>query len=147
MMTATPSVESKTSTPMKIKLESVSISDVDKALAFYVEVLGFVKKRDMPLGDARLVTVVSADEPDGAELLLEPNGEHPATRTYKRALYDEGIPLTAFLVDNVESEYARLKAQGVSFRAEPALCNGTMTAVLDDTCGNLIMIYQAAEEQ
>jgi len=132
---------------MKIKLESVFISDLDKALAFYVDVLGFVKKRDMPLGDTRLVTVVSPDEPDGTELLLEPNGEHPATRAYKRAIYDEGIPLTAFLVDNVESEYARLKARGVSFRSGPALCGDTMTAVFDDTCGNLIMIYQAADEQ
>jgi len=132
---------------MKIKLESVFISDLDKALAFYVDVLGFVKKRDMPLGDTRLVTVVSPDEPDGTELLLEPNGEHPATRAYKRALYDEGIPLTAFLVDNVESEYARLKARGVSFRSGPTVCGDTMTAVFDDTCGNLIMIYQAADEQ
>jgi len=132
---------------VKIKLESVFISDLDKALAFYVDVLGFVKKRDMPLGDTRLVTVVSPDEPDGTELLLEPNGEHPATRAYKRAIYDEGIPLTAFLVDNVESEYARLKARGVSFRSGPALCGDTMTAVFDDTCGNLIMIYQAADEQ
>jgi len=132
---------------MKIKLESVFISDLDKALAFYVDVLGFVKKRDMPMGDARLVTVVSPDEPDGAELMLEPNGEHPATRAYKRAIYDEGIPLTAFLVDNVESEYARLKARGVSFRSGPALCGDTMTAVFDDTCGNLIMIYQAADGQ
>jgi len=132
---------------VKIKLESVFISDLDKALAFYVDVLGFVKKRDMPMGDTRYVTVVSPDEPDGAELILEPNGEHPPTRAYKRALYDEGIPLTAFLVDNVESEYARLKARGVSFRSAPALCGGAIAAVFDDTCGNLIMIYQAAGGQ
>ena len=131
---------------MKIKLESVPVSDLDKALAFYADVLGFVKKRDIPMGDTRYVTVVSPDEPHGAELILEPSGEHPATRAYKRALYDEGIPLTAFLVDHVESEYARLKAQGVSFRAGPALCGDVITAVFDDTCGNLIMIYQAADE-
>ncbi len=132
---------------MKIKLESVYISDLDKALAFYVDVLGFVKKRDIPMGDTRYVTVVSPDEPDGTELLLEPNGEHPATRAYKRAIYDEGVPLTAFLVDSVESEYARLKARGVSFRSGPASCGDVMTAVFDDTCGNLIMIYQVVGGQ
>ena len=127
---------------MKIKLESVYISDLDKALAFYTNVLGFVKKRDIPMGDTRFVTVVSPDEPHGAELLLEPNGEHPATKTYKQALYGEGLPLTAFAVDDIESEYARLQNLGVSFRAPPKPCGAVTAAVFDDTCGNWIMIYQ-----
>jgi len=127
---------------MKIKLTSVFVSDLDKALAFYTDVLGFVKKRDEPMGDTRLVTLVSKTEPDGAELMLEPNGEHPPTKTYKRALYDEGIPLAAFLVDDVAKECARLKRQGVRFRTGVVNCGGASSAVFDDTCGNLIMLYQ-----
>ncbi|MEO0536565.1 MAG: VOC family protein [Cyanobacteria bacterium P01_A01_bin.123] len=132
---------------MKIKLESVFISDLDKALSFYTDVLGFVKRKDIPMGDTRYVTVVSPDEPNGTELLLEPNGEHPPTKAYKKALYDEGIPLTAFLVDDIESECARLKGLGVSFRSEPERCGSEIMAVFDDTCGNLIMIYQVDSEQ
>ena len=127
---------------MKIKLESVYVSDLDKALAFYTDSLGFVKKRDELWGDTRFVTVVSPDEPDGAELLLEPNGEHPATKAFKRALYDEGIPLTAFSSDDIEAGYARLGKSGVSFRTPPTQTNGVTIAVFDDTCGNLIMMYQ-----
>jgi len=132
---------------MKIKLESVFISDLDKALSFYTDVLGFIKKRDIPMGDTRYVTVVSPEEPDGTELLLEPNGEHPATKVYKKALYDEGIPLTAFLVEDIESECARLKGLGVSFQSEPERCGNEVMAVFDDTCGNLIMVYQVDSEQ
>ena len=105
--------------PMRIRLESVSVSDLDEALAFYADVLGFVKKTDIPMGDTRWVTVVSPEEPDGTELVLEPNAEHPATKVYKKAIYDEGIPWTAFQVDDIESEYARLRDLGrlVSFAA------------------------------
>jgi len=131
---------------MKIKLESVYISDLDKALSFYTDVLGFVTKRDIPMGDTRFVTVVSPEEPDGTELLLEPNGEHPPTKAYKKALYEEGLPLTAFLVDDIESEYARLRESGVEFRSEPQRFGDEVMATFDDTCGNLIMIYQVGSE-
>ena len=131
---------------MKIKLESVYISDLDKALSFYTDVLGFVKKRDIPMGDTRFVTVVSPEEPDGTELLLEPNGEHPPTKAYKKAIYEEGLPLTAFLVDDIESEYARLREAGVEFRSEPQRFGDEVMATFDDTCGNLIMIYQVGGE-
>lgn len=128
---------------MKIKLESVFVSDLDKALSFYTDVLGFVKKKDVPMGDTRYLTVVSPEEPDGTELLLEPNGEHPATKAFKQALYKEGIPLTAFLVDDIAAEYERLKAHGVVFKSAPQRLGTESMAVLDDTCGNLIMIYQS----
>lgn len=127
---------------MRIKLESVFITDIDQALAFYTNVLGFVKKQDIPMGDTRFVTVVSPEEPDGTELILEPNGEHPPTKVYKKALYDEGIPLTAFEVEDIEAEFARLKGEGVAFRSEPQKMGTTTAAIFDDTCGNLLMIYQ-----
>ncbi len=115
---------------MKIKLESVYVSDLDKALSFYTNILGFVKKRDIPMGDTRYVTVVSPEEPDGTELLLEPNGEHPATKAYKKAIYEEGLPLTAFLVDDIESECARLKELDVNFRSEPQRFGNEIMATL-----------------
>lgn len=127
---------------MKIRLESVFISDIDKALAFYTDVLGFVKKKDIPMGDTRFVTVVSPDEPDAAELMLEPCGEHPATKAFKKAIYKEGIPLAAFLVDDIAKEYQRLTKLGVKFRSTPQRHGSESMATLDDTCGNLIMIYQ-----
>src|SRR5574339_1167555 len=105
---------------MRIKLTSVSIDDYDKALKFYTEVFGFVKKQDMPLGEgARWITVVSPLEPDGTELLLEPNAEYPAMKALKEALVKDGIPFTAFEVGDVQAEYDRMKKLGVSFTMEP----------------------------
>jgi predicted enzyme related to lactoylglutathione lyase len=128
---------------MKIKLTSVSIDDYDKALKFYTEVLGFVKKRDIPLGPgARWITVVSAEEPDGTELLLEPNADYPAMKALKESLMKDGIPFTAFQVGDIQKEYARLKKLGAEFTMEPTNMGMTTVAVLNDTCGNLIQIYQ-----
>jgi catechol 2,3-dioxygenase-like lactoylglutathione lyase family enzyme len=128
---------------MKIKLTSVSIDDYDKALAFYTDVMGFVKKHDIPLGDgARWITVVSPEEPNGTELLLEPNSSYPEMKALKAALVRDGIPFTAFLVGDVQQEYERMKDLGVQFTMEPTNMGMTTAAVLDDTCGNLIQIYQ-----
>lgn len=128
---------------MRIKLTSVPISDYDKALQFYTEVLGFEKKHDVPLGDgARWITVVSPEEPDGTELLLEPNGEYPAMKALKKALVRDGIPFTAFEVDDVQAEYERLKELGVEFSMEPTNMGPTTAAIFDDTCGNLIQIQE-----
>ncbi|MCA9911020.1 MAG: VOC family protein, partial [Anaerolineae bacterium] len=126
---------------MKIKLTSVSIGDYDKALHFYTDILGFVKKRDIPLGGgARWLTVVSPSDPDGVELVLEPNAEYPAMKALKESLVQDGIPFTAFEVDDVHKEYERLKGLGVEFTMEPTNMGTTILAVLDDTCGNLIQI-------
>ena len=131
---------------MKIKLTSVSIDDYDKALTFYTEVLGFVKKQDVPLGGgARWITVVSPEEPDGTELLLEPNADYPAMKALKDALVKDVIPFTAFEVDDIQKEYARLNELGVQFAMEPTEMGMTTIAVFDDTCGNLVQIYQMAE--
>jgi catechol 2,3-dioxygenase-like lactoylglutathione lyase family enzyme len=128
---------------MKIKLTSVSIDDYDKALKFYTEVLGFLKKRDIPLGaGARWITVVSAEEPEGTELLLEPNADYPAMKALKESLMQDGIPFTAFEVRNVQEEYERMKDLGVEFTMEPTNMGMTSAAVFNDTCGNLIQIYQ-----
>jgi predicted enzyme related to lactoylglutathione lyase len=130
---------------MKIKLASVPIDDYDKALKFYTEVLGFVKKRDIPLGEgARWITVVSPEEPDGTELLLEPNADYPAMKALREALVKDGIPFTAFQVGDIQEEYARLQKLGVEFTMEPTNMGMTTVAVFDDTCGNLIQIYQVA---
>lgn len=128
---------------MKIKLTSVSIDDYDKALNFYTDILGFVLKRDIPLGNgARWITVVSPEEQDGTELLLEPNATYPAMKALKEALVKDGIPFTAFQVDDIEKEYERLKKAGVSFSMEPTNMGTATVAIFDDTCGNLIQIYQ-----
>jgi catechol 2,3-dioxygenase-like lactoylglutathione lyase family enzyme len=128
---------------MKISLTSVSIDDYDKALDFYTNKLGFVKKLDIPLGEgARWITVVSPEEPNGTQLLLEPNADYPAMKALKEALVRDGIPFTAFQVDDVHAEYERLKALGVEFTMEPTNMGSTMVAVLDDTCGNLIQLFQ-----
>jgi catechol 2,3-dioxygenase-like lactoylglutathione lyase family enzyme len=126
---------------MRIHVTSVLVDDQDKALAFYTDVLGFVKKTEIPLGAARWLTVVSPDDPDGTELLLEPDG-HPAARPFKQALVEDGIPFTSFAVDDVQAEHARLRARGVRFTQEPTEMGGVTTAVFDDTCGNLIQIVE-----
>jgi catechol 2,3-dioxygenase-like lactoylglutathione lyase family enzyme len=124
---------------VRINLTSVLVDDQDKALSFYTEVLGFVKKTEIPLGEHRWLTVVSADDPEGVELVLEPD-EHPAARPFKEALVADGIPFTSFAVDDVQKEYERLKGLGVTFTQEPTAMGPVTTAVLDDTCGNLIQI-------
>ena len=128
---------------MRIKLSSVSIDDYDKALKFYTEVMGFLPKRDIPLGEgARWITVVSPEDPDGTELLLEPNAEYPAMKALKESLVKDGIPFTAFEVRDIQAEYERMKNLGVEFTMEPTNMGTTTAAVLNDTCGNLIQIYQ-----
>ena len=128
---------------MKIKLASIPIDDYDKALKFYTEVMGFQQKRDIPLGGgARWITVVSPQEPDGTELLLEPNASYPAMKALRESLVKDGIPFTAFFVENVQEEYERMKALGVEFTMEPTNMGWTSAAIFDDTCGNLIEIYQ-----
>ncbi len=125
---------------MRITVTSVFVSDQSKALDFYTGVLGFVKKNDVPLGDdARWLTVVSPEAPDGVELLLEPNG-HPAAGAYQAALVADGIPATSFSVDDVQGEFDRLSAKGVIFVQPPTEMGPVTTAVFDDTCGNLIQI-------
>lgn len=128
---------------MRINLTSVLVDDQEKALRFYTDVLGFVKKHDVPVGDARWLTVVSPQDPDGTELLLEPSG-HPAVKPFKEALVADGIPYTSFAVDDVKVEYERLRGLGVRFTQEPADMGPVTTAVLDDTCGNLIQIAHQA---
>lgn len=130
---------------MKISLSSVSVSGQDHALAFYTQKLGFIKKRDVPLGDARWLTVTSPDDPGGPELLLEPNAEYPAMKALKESLVKDGIPFTAFEVDDLAAEYRRLVESGVKFTLQPTEFEGSKFAVFDDTCGNLIQIYQEAE--
>ena len=125
---------------MKIHLTSVFVDDQAKALRFYTEILGFVKKHDVPLGgQARWLTVVSPDEPGGTELLLEPAG-HPAVKPYRDALVADGIPIHQFAVDDVQAQYERLRSLGVVFTQEPLEMGPVTTAVLEDTCGNLIQI-------
>ena len=126
---------------MKIRLTSVFVDDQDKALAFYTGTLGFVKKQDVPVGQFKWLTVASPEEPGGVELLLEPN-DNPAAATYQQAIFQQGIAAATFVVDDIQAEYERLKAQGVAFTTEPTSMGPTTIAVLDDTCGNLIQIAQ-----
>ena len=126
---------------MKIVVTSVLVDDQAKALAFYTDVLGFVKKADIPAGGARWLTVVSPDAPDGVELLLEPDA-HPAARPFKQALVADGMPYTSFAVDDVRAEFDRLSALGVHFTQPPTPMGPVTTAVFDDTCGNLIQIAE-----
>ncbi|QYJ05839.1 VOC family protein [Nocardioides panacisoli] len=124
---------------MRINLTSIHVDDQAKALAFYTDTLGFSKKTDEPVGDARWLTVVSPADPDGVELLLEPN-EHPAARAYQEALTADGIPAAQFAVDDVHAEVDRLKALGVEFSQDATDLGPVVTAVLDDTCGNLVQL-------
>ncbi|MFO0890517.1 MAG: VOC family protein [Isosphaeraceae bacterium] len=126
---------------MRIVVTSVLVDDQDKALRFYTEILGFVKKTEIPMGEARWLTVVSKDQPNGVELVLEPDS-HPAVKPFKRALVEDGIPFTSFGVDDVQAEYERLSAAGVNFTQPPVAMGPVTTAVFDDTCGNLIQIAQ-----
>lgn len=128
---------------MRINVTSVMVDDQDKALAFYTDVLGFVKKNDLPAGEHRWLTVVSPEAPDGVELLLEPD-EHPAARPFKEALVADGMPFTSFAVDDVQAEFDRLSAKGVTFVQPPTSMGPVTTAVLDDTCGNLLQIASMA---
>ena len=129
---------------MRISLVSVSVGDQDNALAFYTQKLGLFKKHDIPMGDARWLTVVSPEDPDGPEVVLEPNAEYPAMKALKEALVADGIPFTAFEVDDVDAEFRKLKELGVEFTGEPVEMAGAKFAVFDDTCGNLIQIYETA---
>jgi len=126
---------------MKINLNSVYVDDQGKALKFYTEVLGFVKKTDVPAGEYRWLTVVSPEEPEGTELLLEPS-DNPATKTFKKSLYEQGIPLTSFAVEDIQEEYERLRGLDVNFTMKPTKMGPVTVAVFDDTCGNLIQIAQ-----
>jgi predicted enzyme related to lactoylglutathione lyase len=126
---------------MKVKLTSVMVDDQDNALRFYTEILGFVKKTEIPMGEHKWLTVVSKEEPGGVEVLLEPMGFLPA-KVFQKALFDAGIPLTAFHVDDIEKEYERLKNAGVVFSMKPTNMGPARLAVFDDTCGNNIQLVQ-----
>jgi catechol 2,3-dioxygenase-like lactoylglutathione lyase family enzyme len=131
---------------MRIHLTSVLVDDQAKALRFYTEILGFVPKADVPLGEFRWLTVVSPEDPDGTELLLEPD-RHPAAQAFKTALFEDGIPVAAFAVDDVRAEHERLTALGVRFASGPSTAGPVATVVLDDTCGNLVqLVSQEAED-
>lgn len=126
---------------IRITLTSLFVDDQDKALEFYTEVLGFVKKFDIPMGEFRWLTVVSQAAPDGVELVLEPDA-HPAARAYKAALVADRIPANSFQVDDIQKEYERLSGLGVKFLSAPARMGETTTVVFDDTCGNLLQLHQ-----
>ncbi|WP_098745544.1 VOC family protein [Paenibacillus sp. EZ-K15] len=126
---------------MKIIVTSIFVKDQDKALEFYTEKLGFLKKEDVPVGEFRWITLVSTDEQDGTELLLEPN-DHPAAKEYQKKIFADGIPATMFGVADIHKEYKRLVEKGVKFTMEPTKMGELTIAVFDDTCGNLIQIVQ-----
>jgi catechol 2,3-dioxygenase-like lactoylglutathione lyase family enzyme len=124
---------------VRITVTSVLVDDQEKALRFYTDVLGFVKKTEIPLGEHRWLTVVSPEDADGVELALEPD-EHHGAKAFKATLMEDGIPFTSFAVADVQKEYERLTGLGVTFTQPPTAMGEMTTAVLDDTCGNLIMI-------
>ncbi|MGD9478041.1 VOC family protein [Shinella sp. G-2] len=126
---------------MRIYITSVPVDDQEKAEDFYTRVLGFRVKHDVPIGEDRWLTVVSPENPEGTELLLEPSG-HPAVGPYKSALVADGIPITSFMVDDVDGEHQRLLSLGVSFTQAPMDAGPVRMAVFDDTCGNLIQIIE-----
>jgi catechol 2,3-dioxygenase-like lactoylglutathione lyase family enzyme len=131
---------------MKIKLSSVLVDNQAKALKFYTKVLGFVKKTEIPMGKYRWLTVVSPDAPEGTELVLEPDA-NPAAKTFKKALLKQGIPYTAFEVDDIAKEYQRMKKLKVRFAAPPASMGAVIVAKFHDTCGNLIQLYELNQNQ
>jgi catechol 2,3-dioxygenase-like lactoylglutathione lyase family enzyme len=124
---------------MKINLASIFVDDQSRALEFYTSTLGFVPVDDIPMGEARWITIASPEQPQGTQLVLEPD-DHPAVRPFKEALVSDGIPFTSFSVDDVAAEHARLTAAGVQFTQQPTVMGPVTTAVFDDTCGNLIQI-------
>ncbi|HKA00746.1 MAG TPA: VOC family protein [Candidatus Solibacter sp.] len=128
---------------MRIKLTSIMVDDQSKALKFYTEVLGFQKKHEIPMGEYRWLTVVSPEGPGDVELSIEPNA-NPAAKTFQQAMFSQGIPLAAFECADIAADYARLKALGIVFTREPAKMGPVTIAVLSDTCGNLIQLYQPA---
>lgn len=126
---------------MRIKLTSVFVDNQDKALKFYTEVLGFTKKRDIPVGKFKFLTVASPEEPNGTELLLEPD-ENPAAQAFKKSIFEQGIACATFFVDDLQKEYERMRKLGVEFAMEPTNMGPTSAAIFNDTCGNLIQINQ-----
>ncbi len=126
---------------MRITHAGVFVSDQDQALRFYTETLGFVKKHDVPVGEFKWLTVVSPDDPDGTELLLEPN-ENPVAQAYQKGLFDQGLPAASFGSTDINAEYEKLKSLGVAFTMEPTEMGSVTIAVFDDTCGNLIQLMQ-----
>ena len=131
---------------IRIKLTSVAVDDQDKAEAFYVDKLGFQRKRNMPMGPVRYLTVVSPAEPDGVELSIEPGGQDPDFARFQTWMVERGIPWTAFAVDDVDAEHKRLSGLGVRFASKPEDVGPVRAAVLGDTCGNLIMLYSETDE-
>lgn len=128
---------------MKIELANVFVDDTNKALKFYTEVLGFVKKVHIP--EINWITITSPDEPEGTQLLLEPN-DNPVAKTYQEGIFAQGIPATSFAVEDIEKEYERLVQLGVEFTIKPTKSVGAIIAVFKDTCGNLIQIHQVLVE-
>ena len=126
---------------MKIKVLSVHVDDQEKALRFYTDVLGFVKKTDVAAGEYRWLTVVSSEEPDGTELLLEPN-VNPAAKAYQQALFEQSIPAAMFFTDDIQADYERIKARGGEFTMPPTDVTSSIIATVNDTCGNLIQLAQ-----
>ena len=126
---------------MKVILNSIFVKDQDKALSFYTEKLGFIKKHDVSVGKFKWLTVVSPEDPDGTEVLLEPN-DNPVSETYQKGVYEQEIPATSFDVENIQAEFEKLKRLGVRFAMEPTRMDKVTVAVFDDTCGNLIQIMQ-----
>jgi catechol 2,3-dioxygenase-like lactoylglutathione lyase family enzyme len=126
---------------MRIKLTSIMVDDQAKALRFYTEIIGFRKQLDFPVGEYRWITVASTEGPDDLQLALEPNA-NPAGKTFQKAMFDQGIPITAFESRDIASDYERLRKQGVVFTSPPTKSGAVITAVFSDTCGNLVQIYQ-----
>ena len=126
---------------MKVILNSIFVEDQDRASSFYTKKLGFIKKQDVPVGKFKWLTVASPEDPDGAEVSLEPNG-NPVAKTYQKGIYEQGIPATSFGVENIQAEFEKLKGLDVRFTMEPTKMDKVTVAVFDDTCGNVIQIIQ-----